>query len=315
MASNPIEQLSAVLVESSAPYWTQPGLWVVPSDLSYPEHPYAMVACQTTSNILYILSGRKFPGLVQVAETYYCPYDSNNATSYHLSRIQSGTLKPFFEHDHRSDHMKLRQRFPLRHHPVRQILSLNNERPDAYFITDHRYLNASPGSTWTLCSGVNVIYVYGTPPPMAGRMAAKMFADELLKSVTDPESCQLPQRVTSVTRQGMSFTLLDPQDFLEKGRTGIYAVDLFLATFNPNRAQKKSKTFNVDLTTFQEKRLPSIQSSFNDTILIGVQEVRNREAKGSATVSTGTPLIATASAHEKVAFDQSKSTFIPVFDS
>jgi hypothetical protein len=246
-----------VLEQSTTTYWTQPALWVVPEDLSSPEHPYGMPACQAASDILYILSGRKFPGLTQTTETYSCPYDGNNATAYHLGKVQPVRL-PAFNTDHNPDHSRLRQRFPLRHYPVRQILSVITDRtqkPDAYYLSDYKFLNAAPGSNWRLCDGVTVIYVYGTPPPIAGRYAAKVFADELLKSVTDPEACQLPQRVTSVTRQGMSFTLLDPQDFLDRGKTGIYSIDLFLSTFNPNKAQKRSKTFNVDLALNIDKRM------------------------------------------------------------
>ena len=59
--------------------------------------------------------------------------------------------------------------------------------------------------------------------------------------------CSLPERVTSVSRQGMSWTLLDPQDFLESGRTGIYEIDLMLASLNPARALARPRVFSPDL--------------------------------------------------------------------
>jgi hypothetical protein len=82
----------------------------------------------------------------------------------------------------------------------------------------------------------------------------------------------------------MSFTLLDPQDFLEQGRTGVYSVDLFLSAVNPNKAQKKSKTFNVDFVMNVEKKIPSITSTFNTTVVLSVQEVRQRSATGAGQV-------------------------------
>ena len=45
----------------------------------------------------------------------------------------------------------------------------------------------------------------------------------------------------------MSFTLLDPQDFLDKGRTGIYEIDLMLSALNPAGALKRARVFSPDI--------------------------------------------------------------------
>jgi hypothetical protein len=92
-----------------------------------------------------------------------------------------------------------------------------------------------------------VTYRFGTRPPALGRLAAKALADQYLLAYTGSDECMLPQRVTQVTRQGMSWTLLDPQDFLNKGRTGLYQVDLFLITVNPDGAKLRSRVFSPDL--------------------------------------------------------------------
>jgi hypothetical protein len=78
-------------------------------------------------------------------------------------------------------------------------------------------------------------------------MAARRVAQEFVKLWEGDTDCALPQRVTSVTRQGVTYTVLDSQDFLEEMRLGIYEVDLFLKTNNPNRAQKRSKVFSPDI--------------------------------------------------------------------
>jgi hypothetical protein len=64
-------------------------------------------------------------------------------------------------------------------------------------------------------------------PPGADRAVLRL-ADEYLKSYKG-EKCSLPERVTSVSRQGASWTILDPQDFLQDGLTGIGPIDQWLA--------------------------------------------------------------------------------------
>lgn len=43
------------------------------------------------------------------------------------------------------------------------------------------------------------------------------------------QPCALPERITNVTRQGVSWTILDPQEFLDKGFTGMSRIDSWLA--------------------------------------------------------------------------------------
>jgi len=70
--------------------------------------------------------------------------------------------------------------------------------------------------------------MYGTPVPVAGKMAALTMATEFAKLWSGDDDCALPQRITSVSRQGVSYTILDNQEFIAELRTGLYAVDLFL---------------------------------------------------------------------------------------
>ena len=48
------------------------------------------------------------------------------------------------------------------------------------------------------------------------------------------KACSLPERVQSITRQGVSWTVLDPQDFLTKGYTGMGRLDHWLAIARRN---------------------------------------------------------------------------------
>jgi hypothetical protein len=77
-------------------------------------------------------------------------------------------------------------------------------------------------------------------------MAARKLAIEFARLWSGDADCELPQRVTSVSRQGVSYTILDNQEFIEELRTGLYEIDLFLKVVNPDNARRKSKVFSPD---------------------------------------------------------------------
>lgn len=64
-------------------------------------------------------------------------------------------------------------------------------------------------------------------PPGSDRAAFRL-AEEYVKA-SSGAACALPERITSITRQGATWTILDPQDFLQDGLTGIGPVDQWLA--------------------------------------------------------------------------------------
>jgi hypothetical protein len=101
---------------------------------------------------------------------------------------------------------------------------------------------------------LTVRYIYGTGVPPGGRMAAVKLATEMLEGMRGGP-CKLPERVTSVSRQGLSWTLLDPQDFLDQGRTGIYEVDMLIRALNPARALAPARVFSPDLMRGQTVRM------------------------------------------------------------
>lgn len=90
----------------------------------------------------------------------------------------------------------------------------------------------------------DVTYTYGAPPPGYIQTAIDVLATELLAS--DSPTCRLPDRVTSVSRQGLSWTVIDPQEFLDQGRTGIYEVDLAIRTANPGNAKARTRVFSPE---------------------------------------------------------------------
>jgi hypothetical protein len=56
----------------------------------------------------------------------------------------------------------------------------------------------------------------------------------------------LPQRLKDVTREGVSMTFADPLDFLQRGEVGLYEVDLWLNSVNPNKIMRRASVFRAD---------------------------------------------------------------------
>lgn len=85
---------------------------------------------------------------------------------------------------------------------------------------------------------VDVIYNYGSRPSAIAQRAIQVLASEMYKSDCDDDGCRLPERVTTVNRQGVSWTLIDPMDFIDKGRTGIIEIDMAI---NAVRTRAKAR--------------------------------------------------------------------------
>jgi hypothetical protein len=81
-------------------------------------------------------------------------------------------------------------------------------------------------------NAVRITYTIGANLPPGSEALAAWLATEYGKAVSG-QPCALPERITSVSRQGVSWTVLDPQDFLDKGYTGMSRVDHWLAAVKP----------------------------------------------------------------------------------
>lgn len=128
--------------------------------------------------------------------------------------------------------------------------------PASYRVDEFKYLVRTDGENWTCCQDLSdlpnafsVEFDYGLEPPPAGVRAAADLACQLALACNPATigDCKLPQRVTSLTRQGVSMVLLDPFTFLENGKTGVYSVDLFLATYNPYRLRRPPMVMSPDV--------------------------------------------------------------------
>lgn len=119
-----------------------------------------------------------------------------------------------------------------------------------YRLTGSGWLERTDGRSWVVCDDTtDVTFAWGIAPPESGVQAAITFAYELALSRVGSSKCQLPERVQSITRQGISVAVLDPQTFLKDGRTGLYLVDLFLAAVNPHGTKQRARVLSPDLPT------------------------------------------------------------------
>ena len=234
--------------------------WVAADELGdYSYTEFTEEAIRTASYLLWAMSGRKYTGETTVTERYTCTLRNNRmgpSTKTNspvlfggdVYNIPSGDYDEYSELT--SDGMSPDSRIRLRGRPVTKIHSIRNRTgsfidPSSYYLVDHSTIHIQAGTPWTPCN-TEITYSYGTPVPAVGKMAARTLAIEFIKLWTNDEDCALPQRVTSVTRQGVSYTILDNQEFIEELRTGLYVIDLFLKTTNPDNARRKSKVLSPD---------------------------------------------------------------------
>lgn len=261
-------------------------LWITPEELGvYADTEFAYEAAKAASYLMWSLSGRKYSGVTTVTERYVCatlsyrygPSVRNNKAELVLGDIYN---IPYTDMDSytavTSDGLSPQSRLRLRGRPVTKVHSIRNRSgvvidENSYYLVDHSTIQATAGSRWTPCD-VEVTYTYGVEPPTLGKLAARTLAFEFCKLWNGDDDCMLPQRVTSVSRQGVSYTILDSQEFIDDLRTGLYVVDMFLKSANPDRARAKARVFTPDVPRarrYTPKALKLAASDMDMTVTAG----------------------------------------------
>ncbi len=233
-------------------------LWVQPEQLGqFADYEFAFEACKTASYLLWGMSGRKYSGVTSVTEIYrYVPQTIPLEKVFEVPTRGALTYDLITHPYQPRTYVVLRGRPALSVSTVRtsidsQIVGptdptymLTTVSPADYYMTDHSVLNFRyPHYN----EDIEVSYTYGSQPPVAGRMAARTLAQELCMAWDGDANCSLPDRVTSIARQGVTYTVMDPETIIQNGHTGLTIVDMFLSTVNPARAFRKAKVFSPDL--------------------------------------------------------------------
>jgi hypothetical protein len=96
---------------------------------------------------------------------------------------------------------------------------------------------------WSDDGTTRITYHHGIAPPIGGKRSAVLLAIELGKSWSG-EPCNLPKRLTSVTREGVTMTMATT---LNGWRTGLWDVDAWLASVNPHMATRRASAWSPDV--------------------------------------------------------------------
>lgn len=99
-------------------------------------------------------------------------------------------------------------------------------------------LNADPSTTTGRT--FEITYTTGRPVPEELQYAAALLACEL-KRACNGQGCSLPDRVTSVMRDGVSYQVLDAQEIANVGSFGVPLIDTILKTYECKDAHRRSR--------------------------------------------------------------------------
>lgn len=125
----------------------------------------------------------------------------------------------------------------------------------AYRVDNNRLLVRTDGGEWPACNDLSkadtqvgtwsVTAAYGQDVPDSARMAMGELVCEIVKAGSG-QDCRLPPGVIQLARQGVTIQYPDIGQLLKDGRTGLYLVDLFLSSENPNGLQQRARFYSVD---------------------------------------------------------------------
>lgn len=240
-------------------------------------------AAYAASEILYMLSGQQYPGECERVARPCATYQScgwaqgvwlpaSSGYGWEIGwRPWLGGWGWFTGDGHQTCSCHHEEKIALSGYPVSSIVEVTIGAdvvdPSTYRLEDRRYLvrvtpeaDEHPRLRWPSCQRMelplgepgtwSVQYRAGTAPPKTGEMAAAQLACEIWKATQNDDDCQLPQAVTQVNRQGISYSV---QMFGQWGRqnglwrTGLSLVDAFLQSFNPTGQLRRSAVWSPDL--------------------------------------------------------------------
>lgn len=219
-------------------------------------------AVDEASELLYELSGRRFPGL---CEKTVRPCSLTCSCFQVLSRGHVvGWDGRQWDTGRGGCGCRPVSKVTLTGYPVREILevTIDGTPVDAagYRLDRRRDLVRLDGARWPSCQqlGVDdgpgtffVNYLYGIAPPLAGVQAANQLACQLALACTDEtaEDCDLPPGTARVTRAGITIDIQTLGAFLTSGQTGLAQIDAFLSVYG-RKPQRPAAVYTPELDPF-----------------------------------------------------------------
>ena len=126
----------------------------------------------------------------------------------------------------------------------------------SYRVDDFSRLVRVDGFDWPRCQDMTleadqpgtfaVTVSWGKSVPELALMAAAEIACDLIKACMGA-SCNLPQRATSVARQGVTVTMAAAQTAWKDGQTGYKLLDMAIQAYNPRNLQRRSGVYSPDM--------------------------------------------------------------------
>jgi hypothetical protein len=204
------------------------------------------------SQVLFVASGRRFAGLC--GPTTVRPYFRNPMYGWRHHGQVVDSMTAALNGYAGCDSLRIGL------YPIRDIVAIKIDGvtldPSRYRLDDNRWIERRDGLPWpafqrtdlddTKVGTFSVTVHHGADPPAAGVDAASALGAELAKSRAGLNS-KLPQRLQSITRQGVTMAVLDPMQFLDKGLTGVYEVDLWIKSVNPNGQRRRPTVWSPDM--------------------------------------------------------------------
>jgi hypothetical protein len=127
---------------------------------------------------------------------------------------------------------------------------------DTYRVDNRQWLvRTGTGNCWPSCSNMDategaglfqVTYLYGKDVPATAMAAAGTLACEFAKACTGG-TCRLPARVTQIVRSGITVSMVDVDQMLDKGLTGITEVDMAIRALNPYSLKARPRLYSPDI--------------------------------------------------------------------
>jgi len=210
----------------------------------------------SSSECLYGLSGRKFPGILSTTVRPTARFEQQAFPESRVVTWPHNSWGVCCGYPHRN--CEAPKSIGLGRGPIVSVEQVTLPTGDVldplnYIVEDQKWLRRTDCYAWPMCGcedcehPFTVTFTFGEDPPQVGIDAATVLSAEFYRAMTPSTSgCKLPARLTSITRQGVTMAIVDPMDFFKSGLTGNYQIDLFLTVFNPGRQIRKPIAFSPD---------------------------------------------------------------------